>query len=505
MSAQTHVPEESTNMSRLRRAGLVPALLLAICLHAQPQYLTILHFNDLHGQLLPRESQDQSVGGLARIATLVRETRAWNAPHGVTTLLLEAGDVLQGTALSTVFHGEPDFIALNLIGVDAMTLGNHEFDFGQGNLATRMKQARFPIVSANIRRADGQPLAKPFVTCDVGGTPALIFGLTSQDTAIESDAKNVVGLRFLDPIATAREIVEANRTRYPIIIALTHIGLDNDIALAKAVPGIDLIIGAHTHDALKEPLRVGDTLVCHAGSRGAYLGEVDAFFAHGDIARYRGLLRTVDGSVAADPAVARVIARYADRLSGTIKRVIAHTPVALDGEGHHVRSQETNLGDLLADIIRDYAKADIGLVNGGGIRSGIPAGPITIESVMSVDPFGNQLATVELTGEQLLEVLRHDASLPRPDGGFLQVSGLTITIRGTEVADVKVGGQPLQRDKGYKVAIAEFLLTGGNGYTTFAQGRDPRKLGVIMLDIVTQALEKMGTVTPPPGGRITIE
>ena len=487
------------------RPTVCVAFLLLWAAQAHPQYLTILHFNDLHGQLLPREVKGESIGGMARIATMVAGTRGWNRAHDVTTLLLEAGDILQGTPLSTVFHGEPDFACLNMIGLDAMTIGNHEFDFGQGNLATRMKQARFPLLSANVRRANGDLLAKPYVTCRIGAVAALIFGLTSQDTAIESDAKNVVGLQFLSPVDVARAIVAQHRAQYPIIIALTHIGLDNDLALAKAVPGIDIIIGAHTHDALQEPIRVGNTLVCQAGSRGAYLGQVDAFFAHGDIARYRGFLRQVDATTAPDPKVGRVVNAYADRLGQTIKRVIAQTPFPLDGETHHVRSQETNLGDLLADIIRSYARAEVAFVNGGGIRAGIKGGPITIEDVMMVDPFGNQLATVELTGAQLMDVLRHDASLPRPDGGFLQVSGLALAIRGTDVVGVKVAGQPLQPEKTYKVALSEFLLTGGNGYTTFAQGRNPRKLGITMLDIATQGLQTMGTVKEPEGGRITIE
>jgi len=492
-------------MSRTRRVVFVLALVALIGVQAHSQYVTILHLNDLHGQLLPRDVKGGSIGGLARIATMVRETRSWNGPRGVTTLLLEAGDVLQGTPLSTVFHGEPDFTCLNMIGLDVMTIGNHEFDFGQDNLATRMKQARFPIISANVRRANGDLLAEPYVTCPIGGVPALIFGLTSPDTAIESDAKNVVGLQFLSPVDVARAIVAQHRAQYPIIIAVTHIGLAGDIALAKAVPDIDIIIGAHTHDALPEPIRVGNTLVCQAGSRGAYLGEVDAFFANGEIARYRGFLRQVDGATSGDPAVAKLADGYAERLGRTIKRVIARTPIPLDGEEHHVRSQETSLGDLLADLIRAYAKADVAFVNGGGIRSGIQAGPITIEDVMMVDPFGNQLATVELTGAQLLDVLRRAASLPRPDGGFLQVSGLSLTIRGTDAVGVQVAGQPLQADRTYKVAVSEFLLTGGNGYTTFAQGCDPRKLGVTMLDIVTEGLEAMGTVREPEGGRITIE
>ncbi len=488
------------------RRSLVVLLAALWCVCAQPQYVTILHFNDFHGQLLPLEVDGKSLGGMARIATMVDATRDWNDAHSTTTLLLEAGDILQGTPLSTVFHGEPDFICLNMIGVDVMTLGNHEFDFGQDNLATRTKQARFPLISANIRRAaTGETLTKPHVTLDIAGVPALIFGLTSKDTPIESNVKNMVGLEFLDPIEVAREIVSEKRADHPIIIALTHIGLEEDLKLAKAVPGIDVIIGAHSHDAVKEPIRVGDTLICQAGSKGAYLGQFDAFFEDGDVSRYRGFLREVNDTVRADPEVERVIARYADTLNERIKRVIATSKVPLNGVRDELRSGETNLGNLLADILRAYAATDVAIINGGGIRASINEGPITVEEVMMVLPFGNQLATVELTGAQLLEALKHDASLPRPDGGFLQVSGLSMTIRGAEVSNVQVDGVPLALEKTYKVAMPEFLLAGGNGYTMFEKGKDPRALGTTLSAIVVQSLEAMGTVDATVEGRIVVE
>jgi 5'-nucleotidase/UDP-sugar diphosphatase len=493
------------------RIRLAPFAMVAVALLlagvAQPQYVTVLHFNDFHGQLLPLPVKDDGeVGGISRIATLVEQTRAWNEPHHVFTLLLEAGDILQGTPLSTVFHGEPDFECLNMMGVNVMVVGNHEFDFGQENLRARMAQAHFPVISANVRYADTKrPLAPPTVAFELDGVKALVFGLTSKDTPIESAAKNVTGLEFLDPVEVARRIVEANRDEYPILIALTHIGLDEDIALAKAVPGIDIIIGAHSHDVVREPMRVGDTLICQAGSKGAYLGQLDAFFANGDVAKYRGFLRPVDSTVEPDAAVEAVVQRYANQLSGKLKRVIADSKGPLNGDRDTLRSRETNLGDLLADICRRFGQADVALVNGGGIRNSIDAGPVTVEEVMLVLPYGNQLATVELTGEVLLEALRHDAALPRPDGGFLQVSGLSMTVRGSDVEDVKVGGEPLDSQKTYKVILPDFLLTGGNGFSMFAKGSDPRFLGTTMEAVVIEALEAMKTIDQQADGRLVVE
>ncbi|HJN15057.1 MAG TPA: bifunctional UDP-sugar hydrolase/5'-nucleotidase, partial [Armatimonadota bacterium] len=346
-------------ITRVTQHTLALALLL-IPIAGQAQYVTILHFNDFHGHLLPKQQDDESIGGMARLATMVNETRAWNEPHNVTTLLLEAGDILQGTPLSTVFQGEPDFICLNMIGVDVMAVGNHEFDFGQENLHERMQQAVFPIVSANIEYANTMELfTEAYATTEIEGVPALIFGVTSEDTPIESNAKNVVGLKFRNPTEVAREIVAEHGDDYPIIIALTHIGLKQDLELAEAVDGIDIIIGGHSNDVVEKPIVVGDTLVCMAGGENEYLGQLDVYFNDGDIVKHRGFLRSVDSSVPEDPEIVAVVAHYAEQLNEEIKRVVATSNVPLDGVRDNLRSGETNLGDLIADILLRFSEADV--------------------------------------------------------------------------------------------------------------------------------------------------
>ncbi len=494
---------------RVARAGIAAILVLQLlwlpAVVPEPQYLTIIHFNDFHGQLLPLEQDGKSVGGLARVATMVDETRDWNDPHNVPTLLLNAGDVLQGTPLSTVFHGKPDFICLNLMDLDAMVIGNHEFDFGQENLLELMKLAQFPVISANIRyQATGHWLALPLVKCTLGSQEAIIFALTTPDTATESDPKKVRGLQFLDPIATARGIVEDYRGKVKFFIALTHLGKEADIKLAQAVPEIDLIIGGHSHDALQPPLTVGNTLICQAGSQGLYLGQVDMVVDDGQIIKWRGFLRPVDAGYALRPDVQEVIDLYDQTIQKEIKQVIAQAKVALNGEREAVRSGETNLGNLLADIAREFTQTDVALLNGGGIRANISQGPITIEDVMRVLPFGNKLAKVDLTGRQLRAVLEFDAALVRPHGGFLQVSGLNLIIDGQTLSEVTVAGQPLDPDQTYSVTTNEFLLSGGNGYTMLADGQNACLLGSTISAIVIDALRLQGEVSAELEGRIAI-
>jgi len=213
----------------------------------------------------------------------------------------------------------------------------------------------------------------------------------------------------------------------------------------------------------------------------------------------------VNEKVAAEPRVQALVDSYADKLNERFSEVVAHTTVPLDGEREHVRSQETNLGNLIADVVRDYAKTDVAIWNGGGIRAPIAAGPITVGDILTVLPFNNMIATKQVTGEQLRKVLEFNASQPRPFGGFLQVSGLTMEIAGDKLGQVTVGGQPLDPKRTYMLATAEFLLDGGDGYAMLTTGAKPVYLGYTDSMLVLEALRAAGTVSPAVEGRIIMK
>ncbi|MBU0607387.1 MAG: 5'-nucleotidase C-terminal domain-containing protein, partial [Armatimonadetes bacterium] len=196
-----------------------------------------------------------------------------------------------------------------------------------------------------------------------------------------------------------------------------------------------------------------------------------------------------------------------DKLEKQMSQVVGQAGAPLDGERSRVRSQETNLGNLVADAMRERSEADVALVNGGGIRASIDAGPITLGELLTVLPFNNELVTLELTGDLLQQVLRHDAAgaAEEDNGGFLQVSGVSFTIRQGQTADIKVGGKPLQADKTYKVATVDFLADGGNGYTAFQQGQNKRMVGVLLSQLVLDYLAAHEPVAPQVEGRIRVE
>ena len=472
---------------------------------AAPQKVTILHFNDFHGNVLAPEDEDGR-GGLARIAGTINEIRAENAHDGTPTLVLIAGDVLQGTPLSTVFHGEADFAALNRMDVTAMALGNHEFDYGMPNLNKLVEMAEFPLLAANIRRkVDGTMLLPGTVRVDLGNETIVVIGLTTPETRVTTMPSNVANLNFNDPAEVASMLAErATRSRDRVIVALTHLGHDEDKQLAEQVPALDVVVGGHSHTEVQEAALAGNAVVVQAKSYGEYLGRLDLMIEDGRVCGYEYGLIPMDASAPVDQEVASIIDSYVGRLNSEIKRVVGEAGVFLNGVRDDVRSGETNLGNAITDAMRVVSGAPIAMHNSGGIRESIDVGPITLEEVMQVLPFGNEVATVELTGAQLREILQRSVSEPRPFGGFLQVSGLKITAEHAQITEVLVGSEPLDDSKSYLVATNAFLMEGGDGYETFTEGKNQYYVGTRLDTAFVQYIQSNSPIAPEVEGRITL-
>ncbi len=484
---------------------LILALALTTTFAVVAERITIVHFNDYHGNALVPEEAD-GLGGMARIAATIDQIRAENAAAGGTTLVLIAGDVLQGTPLATVFRGEVDFQALNAIGIDAMVLGNHEFDFGMPNLHRLIDMAEFPLLSANIRhRVDGTAAFPGTLRIRVGDEEVVVVGLTTPETSITTKPSNVANLIFEDPVEVATMLGRRiTHSRDRLMVALTHLGYDEDLRLARAVPDIDVVVGGHSHTRLEEATRAGNAIVVQAGSGGQWVGRLDLDVDDGQVRSYDYRLIPMDASVPEEPGVAAIVSRYAAQLDAAMQKVVGHTTVFLDGEREHVRSMETNLGNAITDAMRLVSGAPIALHNGGGIRASIDAGDITLADILQVLPFGNEVATVELTGAQLREILQRSISQPRPHGGFLQVSGIKLVAEGDRLVEVTVDGAPLDDARAYLVTTNAFLMEGGDGYETFTRGSSQYYVGTKLDTAFVQYLTEMGTIASEVEGRIVL-
>lgn len=489
--------------------------------------LTVMHTNDTHARL----------DNVARRVTKVKEIRA----ETENSILLDGGDVFSGGLYFNRWNGLADAEFMNMMKYDAMTLGNHEFDKGTEVLRNFIKKANFPIVSSNIDFSKDNTLKDltgppsnyenkqggaiyPYVILDVNGEKVAVYGLTTEETPdLSSPGDNIV---FNNAVKSSEETVKAISEKEKVnkIIALTHLGYDKDLELAKAVEGIDVIIGGHSHTPV-ESLKVVDedstpTIVAQSKDYGQFLGRVDVSFdADGVVvpSESASKLITIDETIAEDAEAKVLLDEYKEEINSFKDEVVGHAKVALDGKRENVRSKETNLGNLIADGMLAKAKeakgAQLAITNGGGIRESIDEGPITLGEVLTVMPFGNTLFVLDVTGEQIIEALEHGVSaVEEGKGQFPQVAGVKFSFTkglpaGERVIDVQVEDEdgsysPIDPKKTYRVATNGFMGAGGDGYDVFKEATYAEDLFLVDYEVFLEQLEAQDSVEPKVEGRI---
>jgi 2',3'-cyclic-nucleotide 2'-phosphodiesterase (5'-nucleotidase family) len=508
-------------MKRFRIAllSLLLLLILAPWSQAGQVALQIFYVNDFHGFTEPYQAgaNEPPLGGIAYLAGAVDRARQNQA-----SLLLAAGDMIQGNAWANLFRGKSSLDVMNAMKFDAMVVGNHEFDFGPKVLRERVAQARFPLLGANVK---GVPGLKPYVIKNLQGVKIAIIGVVTPDTPFTTHPRNVAGLTFSTPESAVKKYLKELKGRADIIVVLSHCGFQADKDLAAKVPGIDVIVGGHSHTKMLQPEVVGQTIIVQAWEHAKALGILNLKVENGKVVGFDGTLQEI--SPATGPAncqVQEIVSRYGGQAGPLLHRAIGETQVDLDGQ--HVRERETNLGDFVADVMREAAGAEVALINGGTIRTGIARGKIEVKDIYAVLPFDNYLVAIRLTGAQLKAALEHGvARLEEPSGRFPQVAGLTFTYSrsapaGSRVKEVTVGGVPLEPQKEYVVATNDFLVAGGDGYTAFGEAlksagdygnlggtltssklayNDP---GTWLRDLVIGVIQARKSIAPQVDGRI---
>ncbi|WP_433743503.1 bifunctional metallophosphatase/5'-nucleotidase [Falsibacillus pallidus] len=486
--------------------------------------IRLLYTNDTHSHL----------ENMPYLHTLIKQN------ENAASLLLDAGDVFSGTLFFVQFLGQADAQLMNQIGYDAMTIGNHEFDRTSQVLANFITRANFPLLSANInvdgdntlaplyRKEIGDPPQNgniyPAIVKEVNGNRLGIIGLTTLDTAILSRPSKEI--EFENAKKSARKwIGKLKEMNVDKIIVLSHLGIYEDKKLAKSVKGIDVIIGGHTHTKIPKPIVINKktepTLIVQAYRHANYLGRLDlSFNSEGILEKWNGkLINVLSKSVAPDPTAMEMLNQFTREINVMNQKIIGNTTVFLNGESRDVRTQETNLGNLVADSMlkeaRKLTRADMALMNGGGIRNSISSGPISLGTIRSVLPFQNQLAVLTLSGAQIKEALEYAlADINEESGRFLQLSGLNIQynpfsppgqkiIEALVMEDAKYA--PLQADKTYRVVVNEFLSDGGDGFDTFRLAKEQGKAEILPLvdyEALESYIQSVGTIHLQPEGRI---
>ncbi|MFN6977060.1 MAG: bifunctional metallophosphatase/5'-nucleotidase [Gemmobacter sp.] len=506
--------------------------------------LHVLHINDFHSRIEPinrfdstcaatDEAEGKCFGGVARLATAIRDLRARLEAEGRNVIVLDAGDQYQGSLFYTTYKGAAEAEFMAAIGFDAMAVGNHEFDDGPDGLAVLLDRVRFPVISGNIdtdRAAALGGRVLPYVVLEVGGEKiGLVSALTTDTQDIASPGPDITFHPEAESLG--RDVAALNAQGVNKIIALTHVGLPKDIQIAASVAGIDAVVGGHSHTYLSasDPARRGAYPTFVSGQGGAlvpvvqayaygkYLGHLELTFDDaGNLLHAQGDTILIDASFAPDPAIAARVQELAGPIDAVRQRVVAETTAEIVGSREVCRATECPMGNLVADAMLDRVRAQgiqIAIQNGGGLRASIDAGPVTMGEVLAVLPFQNTLSTFFVTGAAVLAALENGVGkVEEGSGRFPQVAGLKYTFdpglpAGQRVSDVMVaeGGAfvPLDPARTYGVVSNNFVRQGGDGYRMFVDADNAYDYGPDLADVTAEFLMKSGPYTPGTDGRIT--
>ncbi|MCB9253483.1 MAG: 5'-nucleotidase C-terminal domain-containing protein [Bdellovibrionaceae bacterium] len=486
---------------------------------ANPVPITFLHTNDTHGHAWPHKDRDGVLrGGFAAQNQVVDAVWREVDTAGGVTFVLSAGDINTGVPESDLLDSEPDIMAMNRIGYDAMVLGNHEFDKGVEKIRKQQGWAKFPFLSANVLTKDGNYLTRPYVIID-RGIKVGILGLTTGDLKVLVSPEFTKGLVVEDPITAAKKhIPQMKAEGADLIVALTHIGLIDkkanslfdkfidDRKLAEAVPEIQLIVGGHTDVLLEKGLKVGNTLIAQAGSHGDHLGRVDLLFdtSSGRLVNATATVLPVLPDKGEEKELAKLMNEYKERGSATLEETVATATSKLDGERQNVRNGETNLGNLLTDALRETTGTEIAIYNGGGIRDSIEAGKIKVRDVYQVLPFSNTVVTATITGKQLKTALESGLKNRHLTGSFLQVSGISFEAVGDRVTDLKIGGKAVVPSKKYSVSTNNFILAGGDHFEILTKLANKKDTALPVERVLIDYLKAKKEVDPKVEKRIRL-
>jgi 2',3'-cyclic-nucleotide 2'-phosphodiesterase (5'-nucleotidase family) len=501
-----------------RGGAVAPIRALPIVQPAFPRgtkFLRIIATNDFHGALEPRpDAAGVRRGGAAYVATALERARTECLP-GCETILLDAGDLFQGTLASNLSYGRPVVDYYNRMGYAAAALGNHEFDWGVDSLRARMRQAAFGIFGANVRDSAGRDVK--WIPNDTivtrGRIKVGIIGVATVSTPTTTRAANVVGLRFDDPAPIVDSIGRVLRRRganFVIVIAHAGASCGSDgagacngeiIDLARKVKTkVDAIVSGHTHTLVNTEINGIPIVQARSSGRAIDVLDLPTGPEVGRAVRHEVRDLAVD-TLKPFPAVAAIVRRAVSRVAPLVKRHVANIPQTLIRDGH-----QYPLGNLIADAQRWAGKGDVAIMNNGGIRTELRAGEATYGSLFEIQPFGNTLYSLTMTGEQLRGLLEEMVRKPPVND---HVSGMTIRFDparppGSRIGSVTMAdGTPLSDARSYNVIVNDFLATGGEGYNAGARATASRPLGIIDLDALIDYLRTMpGPITAPAEIRI---
>lgn len=508
-------------MARTPLLSTLAMIVFPVIAFSADRTVTLLFTNDFESAYDPVPAYWRSdiahIGGVSQLATLINEHRA----SADTVFLFDAGDIFTGT-LAKRTRGEVSFELMISMGYDALSIGNHEFEFGWEEFAHQKNRVAFPVLGANLfYSGTDHPYAQPYAIFERDGVRIGVIGILGQDAANALIPSNIAGVEVRDPVPIVRKHVAYLRDAVDLVVVLTHQGFTapmqtddeadlkvqrgnaENMALAGAIPGIDVILAGHTDAGTRKPLvhpQTG-TLVMQTYGQGQHLGVLRLMLGdNGDVSGYSGeLVPVVSDQLAPDAAVSATLERYRNA-HPDIYTVVGHSAAYLSRRYY----EESDLGNLFADILRAATGASIGLMPSGALRKDLPQGEVRRVDLLDAFPFEDHMALVTMSGKLLRSILEQGLSLER---GMLQLSGLTVTYdpsqpAGHRVLEATISGQPLDPATEYEIATLEILAQGGDAYIQFADASSTRVLARTFADVLLAHFAEQETVPVPSGSRL---
>lgn len=526
--------------------GVTTALLMAVSLTSASALawekdkiynITILHTNDHHGHFWRNEHAEY---GLAAQKTLVDSIRKEVAEQGGSVLLLSGGDINTGVPESDLQDAEPDFRGMNLIGYDAMAIGNHEFDNPLTVLRQQEKWAKFPLLSANIyQKSTGERLFKPWAIFKPQGIKIAVIGLTTDDTAKIGNPEYFTDIEFRKPADEAKLVIqELQSTEKPdVLIAATHMGhYDNgqhgsnapgDVEMARSLPAgaLTMIVGGHSQNPVcmaaenkKQvdyvpgtpcaPDKQNGIWIVQAHEWGKYVGRADFEFRNGEmkLVHYQLIPINLKKKITYDNGESERVL-YTPQIPENQQMLSLLTPFQnkgqaqlnvkvgsvnghLEGDRSKVRFVQTNLARLLLAAQMARTSADFAVMSGGGIRDSIEAGDITYKDVLKVQPFGNTVTYIDMTGKDVVEYLSAVAQKKPDSGAYPQFSNVSFVATAAGLQDLKIKGEPVDPAKTYRMATLNFNASGGDSYPEIDKKPGFVNTGFVDAEVLKQYIEQ---------------
>lgn len=509
--------------------------------------ITILSTTDLHGNIYPIDytTNRPAARGLAKIGTLIRQVRR-TQPN---LIVIDSGDTIQGTALA-YYHSRRDnsppspiMLAMNELGFDALAIGNHEYNFGLSVLEKARSEAAFPWLSGNTYRSGSDDTAYPaYLIKELSGVRVGIIGLITPGVPQWENKENYAGLEFRDPVAAARRWVDAvrGRERADVVVIAMHMGLEEDIAtgakppgqmpmenaalaIARNVAGIDTIFMGHTHRVVPS-LWVNGILLAQAGRWGDHLIRADLHLARNPAGSWQVLAKTarslpITSATPADPEVMALVAPYHEATQAWLDRPLGRSGRVLTAFDSRVR--DNALVDLIHRVQLDAGAADVSIAASFNLAARLPAGPVTVRDIAGLYVYENTLVTVELTGAQLKEALEHSARYFRPyvagrtaaqlidpqipGYNFDTAEGVDYTIDltrapGDRIIDLTFRGRPLSPGERLRVAVNNYRVNGGGGYTMYRDAPVLYRSATEIRDLIIDWVERHPEIPAEPTG-----